>query len=326
MRLRLLACTALAVLASPAVARAQSICANFWAPVSGTYGDHCGTTVDGVTTTGTAHDVTGMLQGTSAGTECTTWTFDQVVARIDWWVVGVDPGEEVSFRFNGGDYTLEEGNLHRNPDVTAQELALSNGHLVSAGADGSAYLEIAGGGIMVSYSICTTSDGTHDGVVVRTSTNSFCQCGNAHKHYNEDCDDGDTDNGDGCSAVCAVEEGWTCTDDFDQTSVCTMDPPIDAGVPDAMPIDAMPIDAAVPDAAIPDAAILDAEPTGIQDGDVPAPDGASADGGDDLPPIEPANGCSCQAGSDGAAGTLVLLMAAVAGSLRRRRPYARRSR
>lgn len=35
----------------------------------------------------------------------------------------------------------------------------------------------------------------------------------------EDCDDGNTENGDGCSDACAVESGWTCEAEF--PSVCT---------------------------------------------------------------------------------------------------------
>ena len=35
-------------------------------------------------------------------------------------------------------------------------------------------------------------------------------CGNGRKEENEACDDGDNANGDGCSAQCAIESGWTC--------------------------------------------------------------------------------------------------------------------
>ncbi len=46
-------------------------------------------------------------------------------------------------------------------------------------------------------------------------------CGNTWKGDDEECDDGDTDNGDGCSSVCLVEAGFTC--DEDSPSVCTAD-------------------------------------------------------------------------------------------------------
>ena len=36
--------------------------------------------------------------------------------------------------------------------------------------------------------------------------------------YNEDCDDGNTEPGDGCSEVCDIEEGWVCTG---SPSVCS---------------------------------------------------------------------------------------------------------
>lgn len=48
-------------------------------------------------------------------------------------------------------------------------------------------------------------------------------CGNSKwEEYNlEGCDDGDNDNGDGCSSVCLVETRWTCVNTVNATSVCT---------------------------------------------------------------------------------------------------------
>jgi cysteine-rich repeat protein len=37
-------------------------------------------------------------------------------------------------------------------------------------------------------------------------------CGNSLLDIGESCDDGNTDPGDGCSAICRVEQGWFCTD------------------------------------------------------------------------------------------------------------------
>jgi cysteine-rich repeat protein len=37
------------------------------------------------------------------------------------------------------------------------------------------------------------------------------RCGDGVVSLREDCDDGDTDNGDGCSATCAIEPGYGCT-------------------------------------------------------------------------------------------------------------------
>ena len=44
-------------------------------------------------------------------------------------------------------------------------------------------------------------------------------CGNANLNFGEQCDDGNTLNGDGCSGVCMVENGWRCSG---VPSVCEM--------------------------------------------------------------------------------------------------------
>ena len=44
------------------------------------------------------------------------------------------------------------------------------------------------------------------------------RCGDGLLDVQEDCDDGDGEDGDGCSDRCRVEEGWTCTED--SPSVC----------------------------------------------------------------------------------------------------------
>jgi len=41
----------------------------------------------------------------------------------------------------------------------------------------------------------------------------YSTCGNDDVEEGEDCDDGDTDNGDGCNSSCEVETGWTCSGD-----------------------------------------------------------------------------------------------------------------
>lgn len=40
---------------------------------------------------------------------------------------------------------------------------------------------------------------------------SFCveKCGDGRRFENE-CDDGNSDDGDGCSSTCIVEDQWTC--------------------------------------------------------------------------------------------------------------------
>lgn len=48
-------------------------------------------------------------------------------------------------------------------------------------------------------------------------------CGNSKwEEYNlEGCDDGNTNNGDGCSSACQVETRWVCVNTVNATSVCT---------------------------------------------------------------------------------------------------------
>src|SRR5262249_40118187 len=51
------------------------------------------------------------------------------------------------------------------------------------------------------------------------TNNGSCQaeCGDSVLQLGENCDDGNTNANDGCSATCAVESGWGCTG---QPSVC----------------------------------------------------------------------------------------------------------
>ncbi|MBK8156805.1 MAG: DUF4215 domain-containing protein [Streptococcus sp.] len=54
----------------------------------------------------------------------------------------------------------------------------------------------------------------------RVNTPDVCSptCGNVISGA-EQCDDGNTNNGDGCSSACQLESGFTCTGAV--TSVCT---------------------------------------------------------------------------------------------------------
>jgi cysteine-rich repeat protein len=45
-------------------------------------------------------------------------------------------------------------------------------------------------------------------------------CGNI-RNGNEECDDGNTNNGDGCSSSCIIEPGFLCTSFLNFPSVCT---------------------------------------------------------------------------------------------------------
>ena len=41
--------------------------------------------------------------------------------------------------------------------------------------------------------------------------NAPSTCGNGMMNANEGCDDSNTNNGDGCSASCQIEDEWKCT-------------------------------------------------------------------------------------------------------------------
>lgn len=48
-------------------------------------------------------------------------------------------------------------------------------------------------------------------------------CNNSQMEQGEMCDDGNNQDGDGCSSTCTVEEHWSCTGDFNTESVCIKD-------------------------------------------------------------------------------------------------------
>jgi len=60
------------------------------------------------------------------------------------------------------------------------------------------------------------------GCSVTCTTESNAKCGNGQLDGNEQCDDGNHASGDGCSANCMVENGYDCTG---APSVCTLIPP-----------------------------------------------------------------------------------------------------
>ncbi len=61
-----------------------------------------------------------------------------------------------------------------------------------------------------SPSVCTATPG-----------NPICGDGKIQANSQEVCDDGNTNNGDGCSSACAVESGYNCVADANGKSVCT---------------------------------------------------------------------------------------------------------
>jgi len=50
-----------------------------------------------------------------------------------------------------------------------------------------------------------------DEVCARDESGCVAQCGDGVVNTGQACDDGDTDDGDGCSALCELEEGWDCS-------------------------------------------------------------------------------------------------------------------
>jgi fibro-slime domain-containing protein len=69
---------------------------------------------------------------------------------------------------------------------------------------------------------CTKEPTCRDGAVTRACDT---KCGNGNVEAGEDCDDGNLASGDGCSATCKVETGFTCTPQTQQDSVpCAADP------------------------------------------------------------------------------------------------------
>ena len=49
-------------------------------------------------------------------------------------------------------------------------------------------------------------------------TTHASKCGDKIKQPNEDCDDGNSSNGDGCSSDCVVEQGWEAVVIWDNVS------------------------------------------------------------------------------------------------------------
>jgi MYXO-CTERM domain-containing protein len=218
MRGVLCACVVVGVLAAARPAEAQ-ICANFWAPQSGTYGDMAAITVTGMPTTpppqGTLHGVTGFLLPAGGGFTYVFASTTQVV-RWDLYILGVDTGERVTVSIDGAPYAIASTQVIQNPYITGTTpTALdAQGRIIPTGAgDSTVLVEI------IAIGETTLHIGATGGsVVVQPVTNTACQCGNGNKHFNENCDDGDVMNGDGCSSTCAIEMGWTC---MGNPSVCT---------------------------------------------------------------------------------------------------------
>jgi MYXO-CTERM domain-containing protein len=73
-------------------------------------------------------------------------------------------------------------------------------------------------GVLPANALCECEPGT-----VRSPIDDTCgsACGNGQRVIGEECDDGDADDGDGCSSECLVEEGWACIEPAGGASECT---------------------------------------------------------------------------------------------------------
>ncbi len=59
-------------------------------------------------------------------------------------------------------------------------------------------------------------------------------CGDGNKDGDEACDDGDFDDGDGCSSSCTVEDGWQCSGALPTTCVHAVDLAVGVSTPDSV--------------------------------------------------------------------------------------------
>ncbi len=137
----------------------------------------------------------------------------------------------------GGKFSMLRGSL--STLLTDTEIAFTLKTLADTDADGVLTpREIRRSLVSIIRGVALGSsenDINHDGVVNRADITDTIRafrallqavCGNGTTEAGEQCDDNNTNSGDGCSNVCAVESGYTCT----QTpSVCTENTPPVAG-------------------------------------------------------------------------------------------------
>ena len=67
-------------------------------------------------------------------------------------------------------------------------------------------------GLTVRATVVVDDGLTCPGYFVEYQLPSLLECGNGRTDPEEECDDGGNEDGDGCSADCRVEKGWTCAD------------------------------------------------------------------------------------------------------------------
>ncbi len=83
--------------------------------------------------------------------------------------------------------------------------------------DGDTYIDCADSDCFADP-VCASTGVCGDGLI-STSTTSKISTSNVKDEVSEECDDGNTTNGDGCASDCTIEAGWTCTND--NPSQCT---------------------------------------------------------------------------------------------------------
>lgn len=155
------------------------------------------------------------MQGNSRREQALTFLFIGAIAFLFIFQarVIISPHQSVSFRID--QMNLAYGYGESSSSSSSSEPTCGNG--TKAGDegcdDGNAN---SGDGCSASCIVesgwsCT---GTTPSVCSATSSSSSSSstptCGNGTKAVDEGCDDGDTSSGDGCSASCTVESGWSC--------------------------------------------------------------------------------------------------------------------
>lgn len=247
------------------------ICANFFAPSTrllpgAFYGDHvqieASSSPAGFTATAPAvfdfdpfdgSNDAGMLLGTVAGVQQCYKTVatelipdDKLVARYDLEIAGLDPGEVIEIRINDGFVPIHS--IRTTPWLPGTPAAAltGDGRVTSTTTGASAFVERGVPGIIRSLEMCVTATSSGGGVVIRHTTQGYCNCGNGFRQFNETCDDGNRQDGDGCgyddsptditpsnpdpsiphspSFTCFVEADFVCKEILgppNGTSVCT---------------------------------------------------------------------------------------------------------
>jgi cysteine-rich repeat protein len=107
--------------------------------------------------------------------------------------------------------------LEADSTVSCGEAACADSSTGTSGTETVDFSAAAGENFFVAYDIFDLPVATTDYTLTVTCTPRVC--GDGTRAASEACDDGDTDNGDGCSSTCTIEPLFTCTGTM--PSVCT---------------------------------------------------------------------------------------------------------